>query len=123
MPTRGVGVVLMGFPNSVLFDGSRDANMHSDTGINFQIEINNHPVYVKAFFLSPEIFGTVPMFFLSTDLPENDYLAQTTSHTLYDSDPAGKVAQSILLGVGGAKLLELLYLKISLEMVRVFCRF
>lgn len=80
----------------------------TDTGITFQIEINNHPVHVKAFFLSPEVFGTVPMFFLSTDLPENDYLAQTTSHKLYDSDPAGKVAQSILLGVGGAKLLELL---------------
>ncbi len=79
-----------------------------DTGINFQIEINSHPVAVKAYYLSPDIFGTIPMFFLSTDLPENDYLAQTTSHKLYDSDPAGKVAQSILLGVGGTKLLELL---------------
>lgn len=77
-----------------------------DTDIKFQIEINNHPVTVKAFYLSPNIFGTVPMFFLSTDCPENDYLAQTTSHKLYDSDPAGKVAQSILLGVGGARLLE-----------------
>ena len=79
-----------------------------DTDIRFQIEINNHPVHVKALYLSPKVFGTVPMFFLSTDLSENDYLAQTTSHKLYDSDPAGKVAQSILLGVGGAKLLELL---------------
>ncbi|MCC5931876.1 MAG: alpha-glucan family phosphorylase [Cyclobacteriaceae bacterium] len=77
-----------------------------DTGIKYQIQINNHPVTVKAYYLSPEIFGTVPMFFLSTDTPENDYLAQTTSHKLYDSDPAGKVAQSILLGVGGAKLLD-----------------
>ncbi|MCL4151690.1 UNVERIFIED_CONTAM: hypothetical protein GTU68_002501, partial [Idotea baltica] len=79
-----------------------------DTGITFQIEINDHPVHVKAYYLAPETFGTVPMFFLSTHMPENDYLAQTTSHRLYDSDPAGKVAQSILLGVGGAKLLELL---------------
>ncbi len=79
-----------------------------DTGITFQIDINNHPVHVKAYYLSPEVFGTVPIFFLSTDLPENDYLAQTTTHKLYDSDPAGKVAQCILLGVGGAKLLELL---------------
>lgn len=79
-----------------------------DTGINFQIEINSHPVHVKAYYLSPEIFGSVPMFFLSTNNPENDYLAQTTSHKLYDSDPSGKVAQSILLGIGGAKLLELL---------------
>jgi len=79
-----------------------------DTDVKFQIDINNHEVHVKAYYLSPEIFGTVPMFFLSTDLPENDYLAQTTTHKLYDSDPAGKVAQCILLGVGGAKLLELL---------------
>ncbi len=79
-----------------------------DTGITFQIEINDHPVHVKAYYLAPKTFGTVPMFFLSTHMPENDYLAQTTSHRLYDSDPAGKVAQSILLGVGGAKLLELL---------------
>lgn len=79
-----------------------------DTGIIFDIKINNHPVYVKAYFLPPKIFNTVPIFFLSTDLPENDYLAQTTSHKLYDSDPAGKVAQCILLGVGGAKLLDLL---------------
>jgi glycogen phosphorylase len=79
-----------------------------DTGIVFDITINNHPVYVKAYFLPPKIFNTVPIFFLSTDLPENDYLAQTTSHKLYDSDPAGKVAQCILLGIGGAKLLDLL---------------
>lgn len=77
-----------------------------DTGIKFEIEINNHPVYVTAYYLPPKIFGTVPLFFLTTDLPENDYLAQTTSHKLYDSDPAGKVAQSILLGIGGAKLLD-----------------
>ena len=79
-----------------------------DTEITFEIEINNHPVHVKAFYLPPTVFGTIPLFFLSTDLPENDYLAQTTSHKLYDSDPAGRVAQNILLGVGGAKLLDLL---------------
>ncbi len=79
-----------------------------DTKIVFDIEINNHPVKVKAYYLPPTVFGSVPLFLLSTDLPENDYLAQTTSHKLYDSDPSGKVAQSILLGVGGAKLLDLL---------------
>lgn len=79
-----------------------------DTKIQFEIEINQHPVHVRAFYLPPKVFGTVPMFFLTTDVPENDYLAQTTSHKLYDSDPAGKVAQCILLGVGGAKLLGLL---------------
>jgi starch phosphorylase len=77
-----------------------------DPGINFSIEINGHPVAVKAYYLKPEIFRTVPIFFLSTDVPENDYLAQSTTHKLYDSDPAAKIAQTILLGVGGAKLLD-----------------
>ena len=77
-----------------------------DTNIKFSITINNHPVVVKAFYLEPETFGTVPIFFLSTDVPENDYLAQSTTHKLYDSDPAAKIAQTILLGVGGAKLLD-----------------
>jgi len=77
-----------------------------DTGLKFTIDINRHPVYVKVFYLAPETFGTAPMFFLSTDLPENDYLAQTTSHRLYDSDKAARIAQNILLGVGGAKLMQ-----------------
>jgi len=77
-----------------------------DTKIKFSIDINNHKVYVKVLYLDPKIFGTVPLFFLSTDLPENDYLAQSTTHKLYDSDPAAKIAQTILLGVGGAKLLD-----------------
>lgn len=77
-----------------------------DTGIKFQIDINASPVWVKAWYLKPETFGTAPMFFLSTDLPENDYLAQTTCHYLYDPNHMTKVAQYILLGKGGAKLLD-----------------
>lgn len=81
-------------------------NFLEDTGIKFTITLNKHAVAVKAFYLAPEVFKSAPLFLLSTDLPENDYLAQSTSHKLYDADPAAKVAQSILLGVGGAKLLD-----------------
>lgn len=77
-----------------------------DTHIKFSIKINNHPVVVKAFYLDPDLFGTVPMFFLTTDVPENDYLARSTTFKLYDSDPKAKIAQSIVLGKGGAKLLD-----------------
>ena len=45
-------------------------------------------------------------FCLSTDLHENDYVSQTISHRLYDANLATKVAQFILLGVGGAKLVD-----------------
>jgi starch phosphorylase len=77
-----------------------------DTGIKFQVTIHDHLVWVKVLYLDPEIFKTAPLFLLSTDLPENDYVSQTITHRLYDANVATKVAQFILLGVGGAKLLD-----------------
>ncbi|MEQ1676739.1 MAG: alpha-glucan family phosphorylase, partial [Chitinophagaceae bacterium] len=79
-----------------------------DTGIKFQITIHEHPVWVKVLYLNPETFKTAPLFLLSTDVPENDYVSQTITHRLYDANVATKVAQFILLGVGGAKLVDLL---------------
>ncbi len=79
-----------------------------DTGIKFQITIHEHPVWVKAWYLNPEVFKTAPLFLLSTDVPENDYVSQTITHRLYDANVATKLAQFILLGVGGSQLIELL---------------
>jgi starch phosphorylase len=81
-------------------------NFLEDTGIKFQINIHEHPVWVKVWYLNPETFKSAPLFLLSTDLPENDYVSQTISHRLYDANVATKVAQFILLGVGGAKLMD-----------------
>jgi len=77
-----------------------------DTGIKFQIIIHDHPVWVKAMYLNPETFKTAPLFLLSTDLPENDYVSQTISHRLYDANVSTKIAQFMLLGIGGAKLMD-----------------
>lgn len=77
-----------------------------DTGIKYQILIHDHPVWVKAYYLAPNTFCSAPLFLLSTDLPENDYVSQTITHRLYDANVATKVAQFILLGVGGAKLID-----------------
>lgn len=76
------------------------------TDLKFTIKVSGHIVFVTAFYLPPEIFQTAPIFFLSTDLPENDYLAHTICHRLYDSNPESRVAAGILLGDGGASLLE-----------------
>lgn len=76
------------------------------TDIKFTIKVSGHDVFVTAYFLPPEVFNTAPVFFLSTDIPENDYLAQTICHKLYDFNPETKIAAAILLGEGGAKLLE-----------------
>lgn len=78
------------------------------TGIKFTIKVSRHDVWVTAWYLPPEVFNTAPIFLLSTDLPENDYLAKTISHKLYDANPETNIASAILLGEGGAKLLEAL---------------
>ena len=76
------------------------------TDIKFTIRVSGHDVFVTAYYLAPEVFQTAPVFFLSTDIAENDYLSKTICHKLYDSNPETKIAASILLGDGGAKLLE-----------------
>jgi starch phosphorylase len=79
-----------------------------DCGIRFTITIHNAPVHIKVFRLDPETFGTAPLYLLSTDIPENDYLARTITHRLYDPNEAARIAQSMVLGIGGARLLEIL---------------
>jgi len=86
----------------------KDYYFLEDTGIRFTIDIHRHPVHVKVLLLRPEVFNSAPIFFLSTDVPENDFLAQTICHRLYDNHQSARIAQSILLGTGGAKLLDII---------------
>jgi glycogen phosphorylase len=79
-----------------------------DSGIKVEVVIHGNPVWVKAMVLRPETFGTVPLYLLTTDIPENDHLARTISHKLYDPVQETRIAQSIVLGIGGAKVMEAL---------------
>lgn len=85
-----------------------------DLNVEVELDINNHPVYVKAFLLKPETFGTAPMIFLTTDYEKNDHLACTISHKLYDVYEDTRIAQETVLGVGGVKILEALNQKIDI---------
>lgn len=80
----------------------------TDTGIVFPVEVHSATVYVKAYLLKPEVFGTAPVFLLSTDIEQNDSLSRTITNRLYDANESTRVAQSIVLGIGGAKLLDIL---------------
>ena len=77
-----------------------------DTGIVVDVNVHGQNVKVKAMLLKPETFGTAPIFLLSTNHPENDYLSKTITDKLYDNNLAARIAQYIVLGIGGAKVLE-----------------
>jgi len=79
------------------------------TNLIFPINVHGHAVKVQAYYLDPKYFNTIPMYLLTTDLENlNDYLSNTITHKLYDGNEASRVAQSIILGVGGAKVIEAL---------------
>ncbi|WP_114937756.1 alpha-glucan family phosphorylase [Mucilaginibacter endophyticus] len=82
-----------------------------DLGFVFQVSVHDAPVHVKAYLLPPETFGTAPLILLSTDIDENDELSRSITHCLYDPNEATRIAQSIILGIGGATLLDLLGLE------------
>ncbi len=103
------------------YDQSRDE--HRDLKIDFirkhyyflenlnievPVTINSHTVWVKAYYLKPDTFGTAPIILLSTDYDKNDYLARTISYKLYDAYEDTRIAQEIVLGIGGVKVLDAL---------------
>lgn len=77
-----------------------------DTGIIVTVRINNVDVKVKAYLLPPTTFGSAPIYLLTTDIPENDYLSRTITHKLYEAHEETRIAQEIVLGIGGAKVIE-----------------
>jgi starch phosphorylase len=82
-------------------------NFLEDTGIEVEVKLHQNPhVKVRAYVLKPEIFGTVPMYFLSTDVEGNDHISRTITNHLYDANEVTRVSQSIVLGIGGAKVVE-----------------
>ena len=79
-----------------------------DTETKVSIEISGKTVWVHAYYLPPDVFNTAPMFLLTTDTDGNDHYARSISYNLYSADPATKVAQCMVLGIGGTKMLDAL---------------
>jgi starch phosphorylase len=86
----------------------KDYSFLVDTGILFTVPVHSSPVHVRAYLLKPDTFNSVPIFLLSTDVPENDDLSRSITHCLYDVNQSTRIAQSIVLGTGGAMLLDIL---------------
>ena len=85
-----------------------------ETGIVVDVQINGKPVYVKAYILPAHTFESAPVILLTTDIFENDYLSRTITHKLYDANEETRVAQEIVLGIGGVKVLKALEQKIDI---------
>lgn len=94
-----------------------------DTGLIFPITICGAQVKVKVWRLPPERFNTIPVYFLDTDIDENDYLSRLNTLQLYggwvselgfDAAESRKIAQMLVLGKGSIEALRRLDIPVTL---------
>lgn len=81
-------------------------NFLENTGIKVYVKIYGREIFVKAYLLKPDTFQSAPILLLSTDVEENDHWARSLTDKLYDNDKVIRLAQQMILGIGGAKVLE-----------------
>lgn len=74
------------------------------------VTIEGRPVAVRAWQRTVTGIGgaTVPVYFLDTDLDDNTPMDRTLSHHLYGGDTAYRLAQEMVLGIGGVRMLRAL---------------
>ncbi len=86
----------------------------TDLETSTTVMINNKPVTVKAYLVPSHLFQSAPLILLSTDVEPNDFLSRTITHKLYDANEQTRIAQEIVLGIGGTKILEALGRKVDI---------
>ena len=72
------------------------------------VPLDGREVVIRAWRL--DIFGVnghiVPVYFLDSDLPENDTDARKITDRLYDGGPDHRIRQEAILGIGGRRMLR-----------------
>lgn len=84
----------------------REYDFLKDTGVTVDVPIFGRTVKARVLLLEPATFGTVPVYFLTTDFPENSEEDRYLTAKLYDGDEHIRISQEILLGVGGVRALK-----------------
>jgi starch phosphorylase len=83
------------------------ARVSTPDGTPLTIEIPIYGTPVLAYVWRIEV-GRVPLFLLDTDISRNGPLERWITGRLYDADPTTRLAQYVLLGIGGMRALRAL---------------
>ncbi|HNW26762.1 MAG TPA: alpha-glucan family phosphorylase [Candidatus Gastranaerophilaceae bacterium] len=78
----------------------------TDLDVYTDVDVFGEKVKVKAYRVEPELFGTCPVYLLTTDIEGNSEWARSISHKLYDGDEKIRIAQETILGIGGIRILQ-----------------
>ncbi len=78
----------------------------TDLDLYTEVDVFGEKVKIKAYKVEPQLFGTCPVFLLTTDIEGNSDWARRISHKLYDGDERIRIAQETVLGIGGVRMLQ-----------------
>jgi starch phosphorylase len=84
-------------------------------GAMIAVEIEHRMVWIRPwlYLLTSPLGHSVPVLFLDTDLSENAAADRALTHHLYGGDEAYRLAQEMVLGIGGVRILPALGFEIS----------
>ena len=108
-----------GYTTQTISDDGRQVDVYQDypaegilddTGVEVTVQIRGDDVRCKVW--KADGFGNVPLYLLDTDLDGNPH--RDTTARLYGGGPEARVAQEIVLGVGGVRALRALGLDVDL---------
>ncbi|HEY3364915.1 MAG TPA: alpha-glucan family phosphorylase [Symbiobacteriaceae bacterium] len=83
-----------------------------DTGTRITVHVRQRPVAVKVW--KTTHFGNAPLFLLDTSLPENSPADQHITAHLYGGGRDERIAQEIVLGIGGVRALNALGIPVQM---------
>lgn len=81
-----------------------------DTGVKVQVTIKGQPVTCKVWLV--DNFGNAPLYLLDADLPENR--DPWITHCLYRGSGDDRIAQEMILGIGGVRALRALGIDVDI---------
>ncbi|MFN3929845.1 MAG: alpha-glucan family phosphorylase, partial [Thermoflexus sp.] len=76
--------------------------------LQIEVSIAGRPVRAQVWRLQ---IGRVPLYLLDTNLPSNAPMDRELSARLYDGDPERRIAQEMILGIGGVRALRAMGLR------------
>lgn len=116
MPMVGMGILWrQGYNRQVIHENGRPMDCFpeyrydflKDTGVEVSVDIRGREVKAKVWLC--DCFGNVPLYLLDTNLPDNNDSLLTGQ--LYGWFNEERIAQEMILGIGGVRALEALHIK------------
>ena len=113
----GVGISGQGYTNQYIDDSGRPYDCYheykygflEDTGVKVRVRIRGRQVYCKVW--KSKKYNNVPLYLLDANLPENE--DRLITGQLYGWFSEERIAQEMILGIGGYRALKALGIKVD----------